>query len=69
MLYAYGVVILMLLCLLYMRINHKTEMSLALMQAAQVEAGKKGGAISAARPEEERKASAQKAAETRSEFK
>eukprot|EP00891_Asterochloris_glomerata_P001904 jgi/Astpho2/1904/Aster-00423 len=35
--------------------------------AAQSEAGKKGGAISAGRPEEERKAAGQKAADTRAE--
>lgn len=38
---------------------------LKLFQAAQSEAGKKGAAISASRPEEERKAAGQKAAETR----
>lgn len=35
--------------------------------AAQSEAGKKGGAISAQRPAEDRKAAAQKAADTRAE--
>ena len=35
------------------------------LQAAQSEAGKKGAAISASRPEEDRKAAGQKAAETR----
>ncbi|DBB09344.1 hypothetical protein WJX82_010330 [Trebouxia sp. C0006] len=35
--------------------------------SAQSEAGKKGGAISAARSAEDRKASAQKAADTRAE--